>query len=381
MRRSIFRRPVTTPRLAVVTVLLLLAVVLATAAPALGAGTLPSRYVIQGVPLWQQQQALGCGAASVEMVMDYWGPFVDQREVYNVARTWQGSAVPDLARAGQFSSLSYPQGTNFPSVAGWGYAERPLGYSGFYYARTTPWLDELKAVVAKGYPVVCLTDWLPGVYGPHYRVVVGYDDSKGVLYVNDPWCREFKHDVIDTKGSFAPNENVQGTKAWSYVEWTYADWLAVWQLPADDWGLPGWRYAAVLVAPWKTTVSAPASGRRGSVVSVTASVTYSCAAPFGGAGWPAFPASDSRVDLTLPAGWTVVGGSTGVTLGTLPAGGTAKATMKVQVPAGAASGAYAIGATGSGLVSGSLGPWQKYDVPYSYTDRIGGSGSATVTVK
>ena len=29
-------------------------------------------------------------AAAAQMVMDYWGPFVDQREVYNAARTWQG---------------------------------------------------------------------------------------------------------------------------------------------------------------------------------------------------------------------------------------------------------------------------------------------------
>lgn len=353
----------------------LLAAQAAAAAP--GGGTrLPSRYVIPNVPLWQQQQALGCGAASAQMVMDYWGPFIDQREVYNAARTWQGTAVGDLARAGQFSDLSWPAGDNFPSVADWGYTERPLGYAGFFYGQSAPWLDKLKAVIAQGYPVICLTDWLPGVYGPHYRVVVGYDDAKGVVYLNDPWCRDLKSDM-DVRGSYAPNESVQGDHYYQYAEWTYSDFLSVWQLPGDDWGLPGYRYCAVLVAPWKVQLSAPAIVNKGAKFTVTATVTYPCVAPFGTGAFPVFPATGTQVSLAPPAGFTALSSPT-VSVGGLAAGGTAKATFTVK--AASTPGANAYGATAEGLASGSLNVWQKYDA-YSYTDRIGGTGSGTITVK
>ncbi len=364
-------------RLAVALLIVALVVLaLPSLAAAAGGGSIPSKYIIQNVPLWQQQQALGCGAAAAQMVMDYWGPFVDQREVYNAARTWQGTAVGDIARAGQFSNLSWPAGDNFPSVADWGYTERPLGYAGFSYGQSTPWLTQLKAVIAKGYPVVCLTDWLPGVSGPHYRVVVGYDDTKGVLYVNDPWCREFKGE-IDGGGSYAPNENVNGDKAYNYFEWTYSDWLAVWQLSADGWGLPGYRYCAVLIAPWKVAVSAPASVAKGAKFTVTANVTYPCVTPFGTGGFPAFPATGTKVSLAAPAGFTVLSSPT-VSVGGLAAGSTAKVTFTVK--AGTTAGAFSWAATAEGLASGSLAPWQKYDA-YSYTDRIGGSGIGTITVK
>ena len=231
--------------------------------------------------------------------MDYWGPFIDQREVYNAARTWQGTAVGDVGRAGQFSALSWPAGDNFPSVADWGYTERGLGYAGFIYGQSTPWLDKLKAVIAQGYPVVCLTDWLPGAYGPHYRVIVGYDDAKGVVYLNDPWCREFKGE-IDCVGSFAPNESVQGDKSYGYWAWSYSDFLAVWQLPGDGWGLPGYRYCAALIAPWKVQLSAGTAVNKGARFTVTANVTYPCVAPFGTGGFATFPATGTKVSIAVP---------------------------------------------------------------------------------
>jgi len=354
----------------------LVALALPSLASAAGAGKIPSRYVIANVPLWQQQQALGCGAASAQMVMDYWGPFVDQREVYNAARTWQGTAVGDLARAGQFSMLSWPAGDNFPSVADWGYTERALGYAGFLYGQSTPWLDKLKAVIAQGFPVICLTDWLPGVYGPHYRVVVGYDDAKGVVYLNDPWCRDLKSDM-DVRGSYAPNESVQGDRYYRYAEWTYGDFLSVWQLPGDDWGLPGYRYCAVLVAPWKVQASAPASVAKGGKFSVTATVTYPCAAPFGSGAFPVFPATGTTVSLTVPAGFTVTSSPT-VNVGGLAAGASTRVTFSVK--AGSSAGAFTYSVRSDGLVSGSLNAWQKYSA-YSYTDRIGGAATGAVTVK
>jgi uncharacterized protein YvpB len=209
---------------------------------------LPESCIIEGVPLWQQLDAFSCGATSAQMVMDYWGPFVDQWEVVAAARTGRGkapdtargTAVPDVARAGQFSFMSESVGL-VDGAPIWGYSSRPLGYGAFYYGsdRALQWLDQLKAVVAAGYPVVCLTDWLPDVYGPHYRVVVGYDDAKGVIYFNDPWVREFRGE-IGARGSFVQQKAAANPYTYGSMEWSYEDWLAVWDEPGDLWGQPGY---------------------------------------------------------------------------------------------------------------------------------------------
>ncbi len=243
--------------LVLATVVLALALCLL-ALPGLAGATTPDAYLIDDVPFYQQIQSVGCGAAATQMVLDYWGPFVNQKSVYDAARTFHGSSLPDLARAGQFSALSYSAGDRYPAAEGWGYASRPLGYGGFYYAQPTPWLAQLKAVLAQGYPVICLTDWLPGVYGPHYRVAVGYDDAEGVIILNDPWGRELKGD-FDYQGS--GNQNAAYDRQGEFVgwKWSYADFLSVWKLPSDGWGVPGANYGAVLIAPWQVQVDAPSS--------------------------------------------------------------------------------------------------------------------------
>jgi hypothetical protein len=342
------------------------------ALPGLAAATTPTSYLIDGVPFYQQIQAVGCGAAATQMVLDYWGPFVDQKAVYDAARTLHGSSLPDLARAGQFSSLSFSAGDRFPAADGWGYPGRPLGYAGFYYASTSPWLDELKSVVAQGYPVICLTDWLPGVSGPHYRVVVGYDDAEGVIILNDPWGRELKGD-FDYQGS--GNQNAAYDRQGNFVgwKWTYADFLSVWKLPSDAWGVPGANYGAVLIAPWKVSITAPAVVRAGKPFTARVTVTYPCVAPFASGGFPTFPAAGCKVQLDLPRGFS--GGA--VSLGTMTAGETR--TVPVTVVAGAKPGTFDIGASASGLVSGSLGIWRSFPA-YDYQDLIGGSASGTVSV-
>lgn len=346
------------------------------AAAAAASDSVPSKYLITGVPLYQQIQAVGCGAASLQMVLDYWGPFIDQKAVYDAARTFHGTSLPDMARAGQFSSLSYSAGDRFPSADGWGYPSRALGYAGFYYASGTPWLNGLKAVVAQGYPVAVLTDWLPGIYGPHYRVIVGYDDTRGVIILNDPWARELKGDM-DYQGSTNQNAAYDRQGEFAGWEWTYEDFLSVWKLSTEPWGVPGMNYGAALIAPWRVSVKVPAAVAAGKTFPVSVTATYPCAGPFATAGFPTFPASDATIDLALPAGFSTVSGSTTVSLGTMAAGQTKSVT--VVVVAAAKAGRSSIAATASGSVSGSLGAWRDFPA-YSYTDRIGGEGAAVVTV-
>ncbi len=368
----------------IVTLALLVALAVAVpAAAASDAGDLPESYLIEDVPLWQQLDAFGCGAASAQIVMDYWGPLVDQREVYAAARTGRGndgftalgSAVPDLARAGQFSAISFAAGDAY-DAASWGYTGRPLGYGAFYYGSTEPWLDELKAIVAAGYPVICLTDWTLEFPGYHYRVVVGYDDEKGVLYFNDPWVRWYTEDM-NARGCFVSTKAASKEYSLEPMEWSYEDWLSLWDASGDMWGLPGWSYNAVLIAPWEVAIEAPATVAAGETFEVTATVTYPCMEPFATGDWPAFPASATTIALALPDGWSVVGGAE-APVGGLEAGGSASRTFTVT--AGAATGAVGLGVTGSGLVSGSLGERAEFPA-YDYTDLIGGSGEVTIVVE
>lgn len=348
-------------------------------APAAPASDAPPAAFIADVPLYQQVQAHGCGAAALQMVLDYWGPFVDQRAVYDAARTKRGSSLQDLTRAAQFSAQSRAQGGFFPPFAGLGYPGRPLGYAAFFYASDEgeDWLEGLKTVVAQGYPVIVLTDWFPGVYGPHYRVVTGYDDEAGVIYLNDPWARELKR-YFDYQGSpaqFSASGDARGEYA-GYA-WSEEDFLAVWKLSTERWGLAGQgkAFGAVFAAPWTVAVDAPDRVAPGEEFEVRVAATYPCPAPFGSGGFPAFPARDGRVALSLPEGVTVVSGDGAV--GTVAAGATVSAVFTVRAPA--AAGAFTIAAVASGEVSGSLGPWRTYPA-YDYADRIGGTGAADVLV-
>ena len=161
--------------------------ILLLALPASAQATIPSSYQIKGVPEYTQLDSSGCGAACMAMVFDYWGSEDRLQGDVDVAESDQGTQLPSEVRAAQFSSASYAVGYEYPGYEVNGYSGRSLGYGAFYYASTTPWLDQLKAIIAKGYPVICLTNWLPGVYGPHYRVVTGYNNKTQMLTVMDPY--------------------------------------------------------------------------------------------------------------------------------------------------------------------------------------------------
>jgi hypothetical protein len=340
-------------------------------------GSMPVSYKVEGVPLYQQIDATGCGAVSLQMVMDYYGPFIDQMEIYNAARSG-GTALPDMARAAQFSSMSTTAGDRFQQSVVTGYTGRDVGYAGFYFASTEPWLDGLKYILSQGYPVIALVWWAPGyVGGDHYRVIVGYDDSEGVLIVNDGWSREFKKDsgYYGSTSQFA-NENAQDD-SFTGVKWKYEDFVWTWQCPTATWGVPGLAYGAVLVTPWHVSISAPAEVSPGERFKVDATVTYPCLAPFGSDMFPTFTAHSIDAMLCPGDGFTVVKSPDLSRIGTLSAGGSVTLTWTLKANDLAGPNSFSISATG--LVSGALGPWHDYPA-YDYEDVIGGSGSFEVVI-
>ena len=92
------------PRRLIPVAVVLAAALCLLALPAVAAADaeLPDAYLIEGVPLYQQIQAVGCGAAAGQMVLDYWGPFVDRRP--SMTPRAPSAAVPCPTSPGRRSS-------------------------------------------------------------------------------------------------------------------------------------------------------------------------------------------------------------------------------------------------------------------------------------
>jgi len=352
-------------------------VVLLSFAPASALATdLPSSYKIEGVPLYQQIDAKGCGPVALQMIFDYYGEFIEQKEIYNAARAG-GTPLPDMVRAAHFSDLSTTVGERWPDYIVTGYSARSVGYASFFYASDTPWPRELKAVVAQGYPVAVLQNFYPDSDDPHYRVVVGYDEIREVFIVNDGWSREFKV----PSGYVGSTSTMSDPNAWDTdfpgMEMSYADFELAWRCPTDRWGVEGLMYGAVMVTPWQVDVSVASEAMVGRNIVVDVSVTYPCVGPFGTDPYPAFTASDVSIQLIVTDADGHIVCDMGVPVGTLMARGTCEASFTFVVPSGSESLSLEAWATGS--VSGHLEEWNDYPA-YDYVDRIGGSATTVISI-
>jgi hypothetical protein len=319
---------------------------------------LPIRHMIEGIPFHAQLNGLSCGAGSLEMVFDYWGPDIDQKEVMNVARTSSmGTWTPDIVRAGQFSMLSSAQGAFFPNVGPYaGFNERGLGYAAFGFSSERFWLPELKALIANDIPVIVLMNYYPTGGGGHYRVVMGYDDAQSLVYFIDTWGRDTLH-LNDWTG---------------ILPWSYSDFQLGWNYAEYGTEHP---YFGAVILPWTVEVQVKGKLQVGGTVAVTASVKYPCPKPLDST---MFPASDSFASIALPNGMTLVGSEQKVSLGTMGAGTSATVTWLVHVDSKVSNSQITVDA--GGVVSGSVpeADWNGQTVyypPYDYSDVIGGSAT------
>ena len=345
--------------------------------PVAGADSLPSDVFIGGVPLYQQIDAKGCGAVSLQMVFDYYGEFIDQKEIYNAARSG-GTTLPDMARAAQFSDMSTTVGDRWADSIVTGYTDRDVGYAGFYYASDEPWLDEMKQILAMGYPVIVLVYWMPEWYsGDHYRVVVGYDDNEQVLLINDGWSREFKMDQ-DYQGSTSQSASDNaGDDDFVPLKWKYEDFLDTWTCDTTIWGVPGMKYGGVFVTPWEVDICAPSTVLPGEKFRVSAKITYPCMEPFGSDAFPTFPAESFSAVLETSTGLSICKEPDLSEIGSFEAGQAV--TLCWDLRACQTEGVYSFEIGAEGLVSGLLEPWKDYPA-YDYLDAIGGSASFTTEV-
>ena len=150
-----------------------------------------------GTGLWLdvpfvRQQANGCGAACISMVMQYW-----LRD--------KNAAVPPAAQASRIQRELYR-----PKAKGI-YAsdmERYFRQNGFRVFAFRGTRQDLQNHLAKGRPlIVCLKD--SGRSAPlHYVVVVGLESQGGTILVNDPAQRKLlKMDLGNFESRWRPMHN------------------------------------------------------------------------------------------------------------------------------------------------------------------------------
>lgn len=321
---------------------------------------MPSSHMI-AVPWHQQMNGLFCGEGVLEVVYDYWGPDIDQKQIANVARSSSaGTWSFDMVRAGHFSNLSSAQGSFFPhDVPIAGYPERPLGYASFPYSSDNFWLDNLKGLIADDIPVILLMTYEPNGGGGHYRAAIGYDDSKGIFYFSDPWGRDQNHQT-----------NWTGITAWTYDELQRG-----WNYTAEGEDHP---YFGLILMPWGVEIKIEGPLRPGSTVMVTADITYPCPKPINPS---MFPARDVKAVVILPDGMSLVSGISKISLGEMVAGSRTGANWKVNIDKPMRGKEIKVIAYGD--VSGHVpeARWtgeQKSYPPYDYTDAIGGEASITL---
>jgi len=306
------------------------------------AGGAPAAYDIGGVPYHKQLTDYWCGPASLEMVMDYFGPDVAQAEIASVANSGASYGVynDELARAVQFSGES--SSIQDPSMHG--YSGRGLGYGMAYqyWENNSAYFDrrysDLKSLVSQNIPVLVLTYyWNPPSSG-HFRVVKGYNDNLGVFIVHDPWY---------SGAPSGPDVNFNQTQ---FVDtlWPYS----------GRWGM--------VATPWMVSVRKPYSVTAGQTFSVSADVSYVGPSPLSGQ----YGTHDATAILEASSsGYQIMSGpaSTPVTgVGSTGSTGTASWTVKALQTRRTDD----IQVTAEGHVSGSTRDYT------SYNDLIGGVGSA-----
>jgi len=295
------------------------------------------------VPFHYQINTYYCGPAALEMVFDFWGPDISQREIADVARTDEsegGTYCDELLRAGHFSNLSTSLGNEMPgSITG--YTARKLGYTAFEQWSLT--IDDLKALVDRDEPVIVLMWWSSMKAYGHFRVVVGYTATD--IITQDPWRLAWG-----------------GEYGGANVSMSYSTFLNLWDI-YSNW--------ALLIRPFAMEVHAPDIVVCHTAFSINATVTYTCPPPFNQFD---YPATSCNATLYLEEGLELALGETArKSVGNLNAGDSVDTSWIVNATQ---KGLYNVTALAEGIVQGSV--WG--DPPYDYEDRIGAADDVSLSV-
>ncbi|HMF30098.1 MAG TPA: C39 family peptidase, partial [Candidatus Lokiarchaeia archaeon] len=310
------------------------------------------------MPFYYQTTDYYCGDACLEMVFNYYGENISQKEIAKVARTVSpdGTWQDDMRRATHFSELSTSQGNDTPGNIT-GYTLRKYGYVA--YEQQFSDARNVTQMIDAGYPVIILVyyNYPSNQYG-HFRVVTGYiAAANGTIedfIFNDPWCYSGPSFPYHGPGN----------------EMNYSEFVACWAY-SDNWSL--------FVHPWTYAVSAPASVEVN--VPFTVSANLNNMVPF---------TNSSQGDLALlnatiqlPAGFALASGENltkNFSAGTIISNQSTAINWQVVGTVPNAVGTFTVNA--SSLVSGTTEDHP--DMPtlpgYNYTDLINGTGTSNSVV-
>ncbi|MBE0389737.1 C39 family peptidase [Pseudoalteromonas luteoviolacea] len=156
-----------------------------------------TQKIILNVPLVEQGEKLS-GPATIEMVFKYWG--VKQYSQYDIAESIldQYADAPVFKASGVLNN--YPRKwTQYPGTKVTylqGFLEQFGKTSSLnlgtnvrvaknFDAERSQLFNHVKAYIASGIPVIVFQYWELPKSQSHYRVVVGYDEAKRLVYLND----------------------------------------------------------------------------------------------------------------------------------------------------------------------------------------------------
>jgi parallel beta-helix repeat protein len=289
------------------------------------------------VPFHWQETDYYCGPAALEMIFDYYGEDIPQTEIADVARTESPVTFTDeLRRAAHFSNLSTSQGNELPYNFT-GYSDRKIGYAAFERGGLT--IDDLKALIDDGKPIITLM-WMieAGDYG-HFRVVIGYNETH--IITHDPW--------------FGAN-----------MTYVYSAFLDLWQY-SGNWGL--------VACPWLVELQMPSTIDKGENFEAIVNATYPCPIQFDPY---QYSASFCNATIDLPEGLELAAGETARhSLGDVVAGSSANTSWSICA---SKSGSYSVTVTVAGAVHGSVG-WHRRYPAYNYEDAIGGCSTGLLSTR
>jgi len=123
-------------------------------------------HLIEDVPFYKQKKRNYCGPAVLSMVLNYWdktGSFAQEKIASDIF-----DLTVEITNNSEM--VFYPYNQNF----------HVLSFNGN--------MEDLKSLVRKNIPIIILQKVVDKIINKgHYRVVVGYDDAKNVMILNDPW--------------------------------------------------------------------------------------------------------------------------------------------------------------------------------------------------
>jgi tetratricopeptide (TPR) repeat protein len=126
-------------------------------------------HLIEKVPFYKQKNRNYCGPVVLCMVLNYWA----------TEKTFTQEEIASAIFKSDIEITSNSDMVFYPHI------------NGFLVCSFNGNIEDLKRLIRENIPVIILQQVVDKIVKKgHYRVVIGYDDSKEVMIVHDPWLGE-----------------------------------------------------------------------------------------------------------------------------------------------------------------------------------------------